>query len=262
MKSCKLDYPSIVNTPPDPVFMYGGHYEADSDYVTHAHAWGQLNCVLEGVASYYVGGERITAFPGSYVWFPAGLEHACFNRQVLVYRVMNVHLDLCGKLPRVYCNLGPSDIFRAIFEDLYARGVGKPETEADLRLCRVLIDQLGQARPQDNFLPTSTSDPLLQPIIAILESNPADDTPLSELAANVFSTERTVARRFQKLFGMSFRQWRQRFRFFHALTLLEQGRNVEDVALSVGYSTSSAFIYMFQQFAGVSPEKYRRRSPD
>lgn len=260
MKTGKMDYPSISNAPPDPVALYSGFYEADSDFVRHRHSWGQLNCVLEGVASYYAGGDRVTAFPGSCVWFPAGLEHACFNHQVLTYRVLNVHLDYCAGLPQTYCNLGASDIFRAVFNDLFARGIKRPETERDLRLSMVLIDELRLARPQENFLPTSAVDPLLKPIIRHLESNPGDDTPLSGLAAMVFSTERTVARRFQKYFGMTFRQWRQRFRFFHALALLEQGSSVEDVALSVGYSTSSAFIYMFQQFAGVSPEKYRARA--
>ncbi len=52
---------------------------------------------------------------------------------------------------------------------------------------------------------------------------------------------------------MSFSEWRQRLRFLHAVSLLEQGKTVQDVALDVGYSSASAFIVMFQQIAGTTP---------
>ncbi len=40
--------------------------------------------------------------------------------------------------------------------------------------------------------------------------------------------------------------------FLHAVSLLEQGKTVQDVALDVGYSSASAFIVMFQQIAGTT----------
>ncbi|MDN6448552.1 MAG: helix-turn-helix domain-containing protein, partial [Enterobacterales bacterium] len=85
-------------------------------------------------------------------------------------------------------------------------------------------------------------------------------TPLSVWAQRVYTTERTLSRRCQNELGMSFSEWRQRLRFLHALPLLEQGKTVQEVALEVGYSSSSAFIVMFQQISGTTPERYRKVS--
>lgn len=56
---------------------------------------------------------------------------------------------------------------------------------------------------------------------------------------------------------MPFSEWRQRLRFLHAISLLEQGEAVQDIAARLGYSSSSALIAMFQQQSGTTPERYR-----
>jgi len=96
------------------------------------------------------------------------------------------------------------------------------------------------------------------PVLEALEHCPADNTSLAAWAARVYTTERTLSRRCQQDLGMSFSEWRQRLRFLHAVSLLEQGKTVQDVALDVGYSSASAFIVMFQQIAGTTPERFRR----
>ncbi|WP_213977666.1 helix-turn-helix domain-containing protein, partial [Serratia marcescens] len=58
--------------------------------------------------------------------------------------------------------------------------------------------------------------------------------------------------------GMSFSEWRQRLRFLHAVSLLEQGKTVQDVALDVGYRRASACVVMLQQIAVTTPERFRR----
>jgi AraC-like DNA-binding protein len=98
----------------------------------------------------------------------------------------------------------------------------------------------------------------LAPVLEALEHCPADNTSLAAWAARVYTTERTLSRRCQQDLGMSFSEWRQRLRFLHAVSLLEQGKTVQDVALDVGYSSASAFIVMFQQIAGTTPERFRR----
>jgi AraC-like DNA-binding protein len=46
-------------------------------------------------------------------------------------------------------------------------------------------------------------------------------------------------------------------RFLHSVSLLEQGKTVQEVALDLGYSSSSAFIAMFQQVSGTTPQRFR-----
>ena len=94
-------------------------------------------------------------------------------------------------------------------------------------------------------------------MLSALEKNPADNTSLAQWAKQVYTTERTLSRRCQQELGMSFAQWRQRLRFLHSVSLLEQGKTVQEVALDLGYSSSSAFIAMFQQVSGTTPQRFR-----
>ncbi len=48
----------------------------------------------------------------------------------------------------------------------------------------------------------------------------------------------------------------------HAVAGLEKGKSVHEVALDVGYSSASAFIAMFQQISGVTPDRFRAKEFD
>ena len=67
---------------------------------------------------------------------------------------------------------------------------------------------------------------------------------------------RTVERRFLAETGMSVATWRQRLRLVAALRLLAAGEPVSRVALTVGYSTPSAFGAMFVRHMGTTPARY------
>ncbi len=239
-------------------YFYRGVNVQDGVIAEHAHPWGQISCIESGIASFFLNGNRLMGLPGLGVWFPPGVPHKSYNYQALVFKIMNVRPDLCHALPRHACMLGLTDIFRVILDDFFKRAVQTPKTPEDTRLAEVLIDQLKISPEQKYFLP-SVDDPLLSPIISHMEQNPNDNIPLNQWAKKLFTTERTIARRFQCLLGMSFRECSFRVRFLHAVTLLSQQQlTVEDIAFSLGYSSSSAFIGMFRRFARITPEQYRR----
>ncbi|WP_429817656.1 helix-turn-helix domain-containing protein [Ensifer sp. B1-9] len=56
---------------------------------------------------------------------------------------------------------------------------------------------------------------------------------------------------------MSFLKWRQRLRLSRALAMLADGFPVQTVAHKLGYSTTSAFIAMFQSATGATPNAFR-----
>lgn len=243
--------------PPNPMQFRCEEFKAKTEFKPHRHSWGQLMWVTSGIMVLNVAGQRFLAPPEFVLWAPAGLEHSCSNRALAQCRLMDIKADWCTALPQQPCLLSVSAIFRAIVEDFYRRKQFIPASEQDLRLCQVLIDQLLQAPVQQTYLPSS-EDKLLSPILQELEQNPADNTPLAVWASRVYTTERTLSRRCKQALGMSFSEWRQRLRFLHAASLLEQGKSIQDVALDMGYSSSSAFIVMFQKIAGTSPERFRR----
>lgn len=233
--------------------------EAKTDYVSHSHSWGQVIFVTCNMLWLKIGEERLLTPAGVPIWIPPGLSHSCYNHKRTCFHILEIGAEFCKKLPTVACLLQVSGIINAIVDDFYQRDIFQPHQPADLRLCDVLLDQLNNARAQNSYLPTS-HDRYLQPVLQALEENPADNTTVAEWAKRVYTTERTLARRCQSELNMSFSEWRQRLRFVRAISKLEKGLSVKEVALDVGYSSASAFIVMFQQLSGTTPERYRTRS--
>ncbi|OWF90182.1 AraC family transcriptional regulator [Yersinia entomophaga] len=249
--------PKALAAPPKTLLLRCEELNADTEFLPHSHQYGQLICVKSGVVAMSVGGQRFLAPPEFSLWIPSGMEHSSYNRRPTQYRAIDIALDLCKELPDSPCLINFSPIINVILEDCFTRGMSAPQTPQDHRLVQVLIDQLKISPIQRTYLPTS-QDKLLAPILSALERCPSDNTSLSQWAKRVYSTERTLSRRCQRELGMPFSEWRQRLRFLHAISLLEQGKTVNSVALEVGYSSASAFIVMFQQISGTTPERYRR----
>ncbi|MDR5017598.1 helix-turn-helix transcriptional regulator [Yersinia rochesterensis] len=253
----KANFPVVAAIAPQNLSFRCEIYNADTEFLPHTHTYGQLICVKSGVLAMSIGGQRFLAPPEFSVWVPAGVDHSSYNRKPMHFRAIDIALELCDGLPTSACLINVSPIFNAIVENCFSRGLLMPESEPDMRLGSVLIDQLKVSPVQCTYLPTS-QDKLLSPILTALERCPSDNTSLALWAKRVYTTERTLSRRCQQELGMAFSEWRQRLRFLHAISLLEQGRTVQSVALDVGYSSSSAFIAMFQQISGTTPERFRR----
>ncbi len=126
-------------------------------------------------------------------------------------------------------------LLSSIIHDLTSRSTTSILSEEDKCLSYVLMNRLAQTTPINNFLPMSTHK-LLLPIIEQLQAEPTDTTSLSEWAKRVFSTERTLARHFQKELKMSFNEWRQRAKLVKSMTLLKQPISINEIAFQLGYS--------------------------
>lgn len=250
-------FPEALIPAPRPMQFRCEEFNARTEFQPHSHPWGQLMWVRTGVMVMKVGNQRFLAPPEFVLWAPAGIEHSCYNQRQAQCRMVDIMQSLCIGLPAEPCLVSVTPIFRAIAEDFYARKQFIPRGKQDLRLCRALLDQLHLSPVQQTYLPSS-ADKFLAPVLEALEHCPSDNTSLAVWAARVYTTERTLSRRCRQELGMSFSEWRQRLRFLHAVSLLEQGKTVQNVALEVGYSSASAFIVMFQQIAGSTPERFRR----
>ncbi|MGA6577371.1 helix-turn-helix domain-containing protein, partial [Providencia sp. NPDC089923] len=181
-----------------------------------------------------------------------------FNKESVKFRIIDFSHQYNQILAQRPCVIKLSPIFQSIMSDMYQRGIVQPETEQDLRLAHVLIDQFSLSPCQDTYLP-NTKDKFLAPILLELQNDPADNTTLAGWAKRFYTSERTLSRRCQQELGMSFSEWRQRLRYLHAVAGLECGKSVHEVALDVGYSSASAFIAMFQQISGVTPDRFRAK---
>jgi len=129
------------------------------------------------------------------------------------------------------------------------------EDGAQGRLVQVLLDQLAEAPQIDLMLPLP-QDSRLQKIYQSLQLHPEQATTLGHWSEKFAVTEKTLSRLFLRDTGLTFRAWRQRLRLLGALTPLEQGERVTDVALACGYDSTSAFIAAFRQQFGATPGEF------
>jgi len=242
---------------PSQVYFRYSEFEADTHASPHQHEWGSLDYSSRGVMRMEVAGSRFMSPPLYAIWIPQRAEHSAVIAEAIVYRSVYLAPELCEQLPRQPCTLAISDILKAILSDFAARDVNIPQSEADVRLSQVLVDQLKQAPVHDCFLPYASSAGVSS-VLEGMQAVPGDNRPLAQWAAQVHVSERTLARQFVRELGMSFGEWRQRLRFLASIEALDSARSVQEVAFDLGYSTASAFIAMFQRQAGCTPEQYRR----
>ena len=247
-----------ISSAPETIRFCEAHLAAMTDLDEEWHDWGQLAFIHNGLMELAIEGESFIAPAHFGVWIPPRARHRSYNHRSIDFGTINVAPALCEALPTTPCVLDLSALVLAIIDHFHQRQLLEPQTAADRRLGQVLLDQLVLSPRRERYLPMS-EDRLLAPVLRGLEQNPADNRSLDVWARQVHSTERTLSRRCQRELGMSFSEWRQRLRFIHGLSLLEQPMSIKEIALELGYSSPSAFITMFQSLAGMTPDRYRRR---
>lgn len=99
-------------------------------------------------------------------------------------------------------------------------------------------------------------------MLMALYADPANSRYAETWGLEVGMSQRTLARRFEQEVGMNLRTWRQRLRLFKAIELLGSSLPITEIALRLGYSSVSAFIFMFRSEMGISPLQYRRNLGD
>lgn len=70
---------------------------------------------------------------------------------------------------------------------------------------------------------------------------------------------RTLERRFVEETGMSVGRWRRRARILAGVSMLVDGATVTQTAVTVGYSSPSAFVQAFRTELGAPPRSFVRR---
>lgn len=128
---------------------------------------------------------------------------------------------------------------------------------------RLLFDTLymlagrAAAQPSAMWMPVGQSD-TVQSALHLTEARMAEEISFRDIAAEVGTTERTLARRFQDEIGMPWRDCLRRLRMIRAVeALADPTRQVTQIAMDVGYSSSSAFNAAFLKFVGQTPSAFR-----
>jgi AraC-like DNA-binding protein len=111
--------------------------------------------------------------------------------------------------------------------------------------------------PTAAVMPVPRSEALRR-ALAIMQARLDEGPRLDELAAEVAMAPRSLARRFMGEIGMTWGEAQRRMRMIRAIEAMAEGeRTVADIALSVGYSSLSAFNAAFRDFTGQTPTEFR-----
>ena len=224
----------------------------------HSHPWVQLSYAIAGVLEVQTASTRFIAPPQRAVWLPAGVEHRVSSSPRTEMRSLYIDRHAVPWGAQACRVLAVSPLLRELIDSFSALPVEYDEAGAAGRLCAVLLDQLQAAPAVELSLPLPV-DERLQAICAGLGNEPTRHLSLAGWSARLGVSERTLSRLFLRDTGLSFRAWRQRQRLLDALTPLERGERVTDVALACGYDSLSAFIAAFRQQFGATPGEFFRR---
>lgn len=253
MSSKHLRHPPFQDHLPAAVFFRLERMPANATYPVMRHDWGEFVYSFTGVTELEAEGRHLLAPPHMGFWIPPGVQHIGFNRRAAVHFSAYISAELCGALPDRTCSLVVTPLLRALLDSL--EGTEFDGSEKQSRLLQVMVDELEDCAVADSFVPES-NDAQLAGVLDALRDNPADDRSNAQLAREFGMSERTLVRRCDQELGMSLSEWRQRVRVVRAISLLQEGRSVESVALDLGYGTASSFIAMFRRITGDSPARF------
>jgi AraC-like DNA-binding protein len=224
----------------------------------HSHPNGQFAVAIKGLVCLETEANRYVVPMRCAVWTPPGVRHyGLLGRDAQAFYFM-ISPEQCRAFPRTPVRLMLNAMTFEILLYLSRHSDEmKPGSRCE-RLALAAIEQLAIARQLPAGFAPIPDDPLLREL-AFDVSDPANfGLDNKDWAARLGMSERTLSRRILLETGLSFRLWRQHIRFLPALSMLAQGKSVEEVSDSMHYETASAFISAFRRVFGMTPGVLRK----
>ncbi len=222
----------------------------------HSHKWYQLMYASSGLLNVTFADKMVVIPPHKAIWLPPDCEHRTFTPVGAKFRSLYFRPDHVAALGEESKVLNISPLIRELILEVVERcDLDLAWNPADFRLLTVLLDQLSIQKDRGITL-AIPQDTRLAVLVETIQENPSNEMALDDWAFHLGVSSRTISRIFIAQTGIGFKEWRQRMRLLHSLVLLEKGLSVTQVALDVGYSSSSAFTYAFHQFFHCTPKNY------
>jgi AraC-like DNA-binding protein len=224
---------------------------------THSHPWHQLVYASRGVMTVRTpeGAWVVPTHRG--VWVPAGTKHSIEMSGAVSLRTLYLVPSLSRALPDRCRALAISPLMREVILKMVELDSLSVRVPAHAHLIAVLLDHLQVMESDAVHLPMPR-DGRAKRIAAVLQNAPTERKSLNDLAKSAGGSKRTLERIFKSETGLGFGKWRQQLRLGHSMRLLAAGEPVTNVALEVGYDSTSAFISAFRLTFGKTPGQYFR----
>lgn len=225
------------------------------DDKTHTHEHGQLTYTAEGVLYLQIDNRLFIIPPNMGIYIPPNCQHRVSKDKAL--RIENVyfdqeHLDLLPAAPQLI------HLSRLAIEIIAKICTLKNKEEYKLHnsLFNILVQEIKSSPHIDYAIKIPTDSRLLKIYTLFNENQQLKFPSLSEAAAYIHVSDKTLTRLFIKDTGLNFVTWKQQFLFTKAIELLQQYKQTTLVAYQLGYNSESAFITMFKKMSGGKKPSY------
>lgn len=246
-----------MQTLPRELFVRQEKMPAQHYFAPHHHSWHQLLYAVEGVLVVDLVGERYFVPPEQAIWLPASCQHSVYSE----YGADLKSLYIDSSYPLLGCDKASVLHMTALVRELIL-AAAEFEPEYPLQgyendLVQLILQSLARLKRESRYLPWPVSEDLIL-LCNRLYREPDNIETSAQLADFMATSVRTLDRRFRRETGMSLKQWRLQLRLMQAIELLNTDQSITGIALELGYSSASAFIYMFREQLGISPAQYRK----
>lgn len=127
----------------------------------------------------------------------------------------------------------------------------------DLLLVYVVEQVMDYHLVDVNLLQAAQSNPLTELFIQIIYS-PAEEWSIERMAGLVSMSRSTFIRKVQTVTSYSPNELVSRMRINVAVNLLRRGHSIDDVAVQVGYESSSGFYKAFRKVTDITPAEFAK----
>jgi len=246
---------AFVLDPERAVLTHGRDMKAETSTEPHQHPRAQLLWAAEGVLRVTTD-EKVWIVPSSHaVWIPGGCVHHVVTETAAKTRNLYIDPAYAVRSQHTGCAmLLLTPLMREIILRLVSRAA-ESDTGAFQRLGLAAIDELQGLESSALNLPAG-QDSRLRRLIGHMVRNPDEQRPLQALSQLAGASVRTLERLFAAETGMTFRQWRSRFKLLGAVEQLRQGHSSTTIAHSLGYRSASAFVAAFREHFGSPPQRF------
>ncbi|WP_144141095.1 AraC family transcriptional regulator [Paraburkholderia sp. BCC1884] len=241
---------------PRPAYFRAYRITAGTLVEPHVHDWCQFAFARRGIMHVRVSNSTMIVPPQYGMWLPVNTRHSVWAPEdvdlesiyisdpAIIAAIARCRVVLVSDLVRAFIH----HVCTVVREDY-------DEAGKDGMKVQVLLDLLGDLPDAPLNLPLPEDTKLLY-VCEQIQANPSNTLGAGEWAKELNISDRTLARHFLKQTGMTFHNWKQRLRLLRSLEMLKDGTSVTAVALDLGYSSTSAFIFAFRSLFGCPPKQF------
>lgn len=225
----------------------------------HQHPWHQIIFPVSGLLQSNIGEKHFIVPHNGLLFIPAGQRH----KSIAITQTHFLALYLNPHAATQYLNEDKSGLvtpfLKALILQLFEVETALLTEEMIRHLLVVLRDQLMLSKcfAIPLLIP---KDRRLQSVFLLLKNQPDVNLTLTQCALKVGASTRTLSRLCSNEFQLSFSLWRQHIRLVLSLQLLADNKSIQNIALDLGYQSSSAYIYAFKGVFMQTPSQYRKNN--